>query len=111
MNKNFDCTDCGTNIPGTNCAYTLSRSNNWKKVPGCYYHCHCGYPVRAKEVRDNIYGSKIDGDRNSNENAYIYCEKNGGGHIYYGTYNTCVQGNGYTAQSMNPDVFSRYRLK
>ena len=60
--------------------------------------CPCGYPVRAKEVRDNIYGSKIDEDRNSNENAYIYCQKGNQGHVYYGTYSKHVEGNGRTAQ-------------
>lgn len=51
----FNCLDCKTAIPGTNCAYTLSREMGWKHKHGCYAHCHCGYPVRAKEVRDNIF--------------------------------------------------------
>ena len=62
----FECKDCGTDIPGTkNCAHELSRLNNWRNKPGCYSHCKCGYPVRAKEVRNNIYKNKIDNDKNS----------------------------------------------
>ena len=97
MVKSFNCIDCGTKITGMKCAYTLSRVHGWRNIPGCVIVCHCRYPVRAKDVRDFIYGSKIDEDRNSNENAYIYCEKDKQGHVYYGTYSTCIKGNGLTA--------------
>ena len=44
-------------------------------------------------------------------NAYIFCQ-NSGNHVYYGTYDTCVRGNGYTAKAMDSNetlkVFNRY---
>ena len=49
----FNCPDCGSSIPGTNCAHELSRQKRWKNIPGCYANCKCGYPVRAKELRNN----------------------------------------------------------
>lgn len=106
----FECHDCSTSIPGSNCAYELSYAMGWKKKAGCYAHCKCGYPVRAKEVRDNIFPGKLNSDKNATTNAYIYCEtSSGGGHVYYGTYNTCVKGNGLSASRMSScSVFNRY---
>ncbi len=106
----FKCKDCGTEIPGSNCAYELSRQEGWKKKAGCYYHCECGYPVRAKEIRSNIFSGYIDDDKTSKTNAYIYCETNSGqAHVYYGTYNNCVRGNGLSGSGMSScNVFERY---
>ena len=105
----FKCGDCPTTIPGTNCAHALSKAEGWRKKPGCYYHCECGYPVRAKEVRDHIFKGYIDDDKKAAANAYIYCESNGGGHVYYGTFNSCVRGNGLAASGLqNCTVFHRY---
>lgn len=56
----FDCPDCGEWIKGTNCAHTLSRAEGWKNIKGCEFMCKCKYPVRAKEVKDRIYGKQID---------------------------------------------------
>ena len=96
----FNCPDCNTNIPGTNCAHELSRQMGWKNITNCYAHCHCGYPVRAKELRKNKF-SLIDKDETSNVSAYIYCENpSGQGHVYFGTYDNCERGNGYTAKQM-----------
>ena len=108
ISMSFSCKDCGREIPGTDCAYTLSRIMGWKHRPGCYAHCPCGYPIRAKEVKNNIFADYLDSDKNSSINAYIYCENNGG-HVYYGTYDECVRGNGYTASNMSPcQKFERY---
>ncbi len=74
MGKEFNCKDCGTVIEGTDCAYTLSRAKGWKKMAGCTACCPCGYPVRAKEVRDNIFGTLIDNNPQASGNAYIYCK-------------------------------------
>ena len=106
----FNCYKCGTKIPGTNCAYDLSYKKGWKKKVGCYAHCHCGYPVRAKEVRNNIFSGYLNGDKKSNSNSYIYVENNNGqGHVYYGTYNYCHTGNGTTASDMSSvRTFQRY---
>ena len=108
--SSFNCLDCATSIPGSNCAYTLSRSFGWKKKPGCYYHCHCGYPVRAKEIRNNVFTSYIDDDKKTSSNACIYCENNSGqGHVYYGTFDSCSTGNGLSASGMSSvKVFERY---
>eukprot|EP01084_Bolivina_argentea_P184618 318404_1 len=70
----FKCKDCGTKMPGTNCAYELSRQKGWTKKNGCYYHCSCGYPIRAKEIRNNIFSGYINSDKNAKQNTYIYCE-------------------------------------
>ena len=77
----FCCPDCGTEIQGTNCAHSLSRQmvttnffvmilgldgcilyykgdneiQGWRNISGCYAACPCGYPVRAKEVRANLF--------------------------------------------------------
>lgn len=106
----FKCKDCGTEIPGTNCAYELSRQEGWTKKAGCYYHCSCGYPVRANDVRNNIFSSFIDGDKKASGNAYIYVKNNNNqGHVYYGTYNSCVRGNGLSASGMSSvKTFERY---
>ena len=57
--------------------------------------------------------SQIDSDKSSDINALIYCQNWGTGyHVYYGTYNTCIQGNGYTAEQMESNEglrhFNRY---
>ena len=113
----FTCPDCGKIIPGTNCAFSLSRAFEWTKIAGCYYHCKCGYPVRAKELRDNKF-KLIDNNKSSKSDAFIYCEnKNGQGHVYYGTFDQCVEGNGYTADDMKNNnngsirFFGRYTEK
>ena len=111
----FKCFDCQTEILGTSCAYVLSRQMEWKNIPGCYSHCRCGYPVRAKELRDNKFDF-IDSDKNTDIPAFIYCENpRGQGHVYYGTYDTCDVGNGYTAKQMennNAGIirFGRYSM-
>lgn len=104
----FDCLDCGETINGTNCAYMLSYNMGWKKKPRCLAMCKCGYPVRAKELRDNVFKDFLDEDKFSIVDAFIYCEKAGGGHVYYGTYKKCTSGNGYTAEAMNAPTFRRY---
>ena len=113
----FNCPDCGTSIPGTNCAHELSRQKRWKKIPGCYAHCKCGYPVRAKELRNSKF-AYINNDESSTTNAFIYCENGRGqGHVYYGTFAVCANGNGYTAKQMKANnngqlsVFSRNNEK
>ncbi len=108
--KSFDCHDCGTNIPGTNCAFTLSREMGWRNKESCYSHCPCGYPVRSKDMRKNIFTGLIDNDQKATEDAFIYCEtETGGGHVYYGTYSTCTTGNGTTASMMSScAIFERY---
>ena len=54
---------------------------------------------------------QIDSDKKSKVNAYIFC-RNSDDHVYYGTYDTCVRGNGYTAKAMDSNetlcVFNRY---
>jgi hypothetical protein len=48
-----------------------------------------------------IITSKADDD---DSQGYIYCEDNSGqGHVYYGTYSKCVDGNGYTAKEMDEE--------
>jgi hypothetical protein len=106
MNKSFTCLDCATVIPGTNCAYTLGREKGWRNLPGCYSHCKCGYPVRAKEVRKYILENwttyKKVTDKNDEQYGFVYCENNQGqGHVYYGNYKTCSIGNGLAASGMS----------
>ncbi len=110
--SSFKCLDCGVEIPGTNCAYTLSRAMGWRMNNGCYYHCTCGYPVRSKEIRDNIFNNELSSDKNSSDNAFIYCETDsGGGHVYYGTFYCCVIGNGLSASGMSScNIFRRFNV-
>jgi hypothetical protein len=114
MNSSFACVDCGTVIPGTNCAYTLGRLKGWKNLKNCYSHCKCGYPVRAKEVRSYIVSNftnlKKITDKNDSKSGYVYCENNqGNGHVYYGNYSTCSVGNGFTASQMSSvAVYEKY---
>jgi len=111
--SSFVCDICNTTIPGSNCAYTLSRACDWKNISGCYAACRCGYPVRAKEVREHIFkGHPKDNNKEATTNTYIYCETdNGQGHVYYGTYNNCVKGNGHTASNMSSvALFERYSM-
>ncbi|KAH3731320.1 NADH dehydrogenase [Pelomyxa schiedti] len=114
VSDSFVCVDCGVVIPGTNCAHELSRQQNWRNKPGCYAYCPCGYPVRAKDIRDNVFTPPtmqfLDHDRGATSDAFIYCENNdGGGHVYYGTFAECRVGNGFPAAKMSSvAVFSRY---
>lgn len=80
----------------------------WKHISGCVSMCKCGYPVRAKEVKANIFSGYLDSNRNATTNAFIYCQKGNGGHVYYGTYSNCVRGNNYTASQMGAEIFERY---
>jgi hypothetical protein len=107
----FKCLVCGKEISGSNCAYTLAYKKGWKKIPGCYYDCKCGFPVRAKEIRNSVYNKFLDNDRKGSE-AYIYCEtENGQGHVYYGTFDSCIIGNGLAASGMSScKVFERYLI-
>ena len=54
---------------------------------------------------------QIDSDKKATGNAYIFCQ-NSGNHVYYGTYDFCAKGNGYTAKAMNSNqtltAFNRY---
>lgn len=110
------CPDCKTSIEGSSCAHTLSRAEGWKNKPNCVSMCKCKYPVRAKEVRDHIFSNFIDSDQKASANAYIYCETKGDqhhasqGHVYYGTFSSCVKGNGLAASGMSSiGVFNRYK--
>jgi len=73
--------------------------------------CSCKYPVRAKEVRAKVFRDYIDDDTEATDNAYIYCEtEKEQGHVYYGTFSTCVTGNDLSAEEMTScKVFERYR--
>jgi len=109
----FTCPDCKTKMEGMNCAHTLCRAMGWKNKPGCVSLCKCKYPVRAKEVRDKIFKveySFLDNNTSATSNAFIYCETSGGqGHVYYGTYTSCVKGNGLSASGMSScSIFDRY---
>ena len=115
----FKCPDCETTIPGTNCTFELCREKALWDIRGCYYHCRCKYPVRAKEIRYNLF-SLFDEPKDDSEYAYIYCENSKGqGHVYYGTYDHCHIGNGYTAKQMQAKdagntgtfTFRRYDVK
>ena len=108
ISMSFKCSKCNTTIQGTNCAHQLSMDMGWKNIPGCQAMCHCGYPVRAKEVRDHIFKNYIDSNKGSTVVANIYCAKGNQGHVYRGTYSSCEAGNGYTAEAMNADEFRRY---
>lgn len=105
MQKNFSCPDCKTNINGTNCSFSLCRDSGIKNIQGCYAGCQCGYPVRAKELRNNYFKknfSKCSKDKSDNQVGYVYCENNNGqGHVYYGSFNDCRRGNGLAAQGMS----------
>jgi len=58
-----------------------------------------------------VFRDLIDCDEEATENAYIYCENNQGqGHVYYGTYDECVIGNGLAASGMSScKIFERYQ--
>lgn len=111
--KNFHCKVCNSIISGSDCAYMLSYYKNWKYKKGCYSHCDCGFPIHAKELRNFVFTDFIDNDMEANnENSYIYCENDlGRGHVYYGTFNKCEIGNGFSASDMKnkPIVYERYR--
>jgi len=73
------------------------------------YWCKCKYPIRAKDVRKYIFRDKRPiSDKTSKVDAFIYCEVKGGGHVYKGTYDTCIQGNNTTAKDINADYFEQY---
>ena len=56
---------------------------------GCYC-CTSGRPVRAKELKAKFPGTAHKEPTSGNQ--YIYCERNkdGQGHVYYGTETTAV---------------------
>lgn len=72
--------------------------------------CRCGYPVRAKEVRKNVFTRPLPPDTSAGTDAFIYAETEGGqGHVYYGTYSSCTRGNGLAASMMSSvRIFERY---
>ena len=70
------------------------------------------YFVKGKKILILLlFFPQIDSDKSSTAHAFIYCQ-NSGNHVYYGTYSTCVKGNGYTAERMNNNekltIFNRY---
>ena len=105
----FICTKCGDKIDGTNCTHTLCQKMDIKSKQ-CITGCQCGYPIRAKEVRNKVFTNQLDSDKKTKEPAYIYCETDKGqGHTYYGTYNECFKGNGLSASGMSScKIFERY---
>lgn len=114
----FMCEVCpNMKIKGTNCAYSLSRAEGWKTNDKDGYYCYCHIPVKALFVRNNFFGPRIDSNKAATDHAFIYCQKGGWRHVYYGTYSTCVKGNGYTAEEMDGingnqlSVFDRHRAK
>ena len=82
----FNCPNCGVTVSGTNCAMQLSYECGVTTTENSHTWGCCGLPIRAKQVREFYYGGFIDNDKTSTEDAFIYCEKNGRGHVYYGTY-------------------------
>lgn len=109
--KSFKCLDCGAEITGTNCAYSLSRKYQIKGPINEKHHwCKCRYPIRAKELR-KFYFKDLVTNFDKDENYFIYCENlNGNGHVYFGTEDKCVEGNGYTASKMKPlKTIERYK--
>jgi len=112
--KTFPCRECGSPITGTNCAYELSFQNQWKSAGDkdklTWWCKFCSQtPINAKQVRTNIFRDKrTTSDKDSKVDAFIYCEVKGGGHVYKGTYDKCVQGNGTTAKDINADLFEQY---
>ena len=104
MPFDFKCPTCEKELMGGSCALTLCAAKGWRNVPGCTFLCDCHYPVKAKDVRTQIFKKDFsfkDNNINATANAYIYCQRKNQGHVYYGTYDTCVTGNGTTAASMS----------
>ena len=117
--SSFKCPYCETMIPGTNCTFDLCRQEGLWDIRGCNYHCKCKFPVRAKEIRDNLF-ALFDEPKDDTGFAYIYCENSKGQiHVYYGSYGYCSSGNGYTAKQMQARdaektgtfTFRRYDVK
>ena len=106
----FDCPVCGSQITGTDCAFTLSRICGVKALQNSHSWCTCRWVIRAKEVRDHYFSGYINDDQNATAYAYIYCETIGGeGHVYYGNFDTCSKGNGTTASNMSSiGAYKRY---
>jgi hypothetical protein len=90
--------------------FALSRAKQWRHKEGWYAHCPGGYPVRSRDLRDRVFNGFINNDHEAREDAYIYCETEvGGGHVYFGTFETCVVGNGLPASKMSScAIFNRY---
>ena len=54
----------------------------------------------------------MDEDREAQDYKFIYCKNsNGGGHVYYGTFDKCAIGNGLPAKGMTSvAVFKRFNI-
>ena len=81
----------------TNIVYiSLIKNNFLDPNPSGTYCCNEGRPIRSKEMR-NVFTDELNLTRSNNSpgvNCYIYCEKSGQGHVYYGTKSNCVHGTG-----------------
>ena len=91
MVETQNCPTCNGSIPGKNdCALTLSVEMGWKNKTGCTTACNCKYPIRAKDVRNNIFTEQVEEFSKAPsklettlaaqkaDNAYIYCENEKG---------------------------------
>ena len=101
----FYCEDCDEEIEGTDSAYELARNSSpqWKDVPYVFPGCECGYPIRPFQVKDQIFTNFLDSDKEATSDAYIFCSNSSGEHVYYGTFENCVRGNGVSAKQFELD--------
>ena len=91
---------CGQRFTG-NCAHYLCnwliKNNVITKNPDGCCCCDEGRPIRAKEVRDNVFPFLgLSCQKNDpGKNCFIYCEnKYGEHHVYFGTVSNCIAGTG-----------------
>ena len=107
--ESFNCKKWGAKITGMNCAYELALYFKVKAKKTKHSWCKCRIPIRANEIKEKYYDGYLDDDMDATDYKFIYWKTSEGtGHVYFGTYEECIHGNGWPASSFSIVEFHRY---
>uniref|UniRef100_A0A915CPI4 Uncharacterized protein n=1 Tax=Ditylenchus dipsaci TaxID=166011 RepID=A0A915CPI4_9BILA len=108
---------CG-GLYDNNSAHLLSHQliqKGWMdEFPTLCMCCPAGRPIRQKELRDQVFNSerKMPEKYEIATNVFLYCEKKIDGvmqeHVYFGTKDVCVEGDGRSADDFSKSCYIKY---
>uniref|UniRef100_A0A915EM36 Uncharacterized protein n=1 Tax=Ditylenchus dipsaci TaxID=166011 RepID=A0A915EM36_9BILA len=108
---------CG-GLYDNNSAHLLSHQliqKGWMdEFPTLCLCCPAGRPIRQKELRDQVFNSerKMPEKYEIATNVFLYCEKKIDGvmqeHVYFGTKDVCVEGDGRSADDFSKNCYIKY---
>ncbi|KAI1712891.1 hypothetical protein Ddc_12235 [Ditylenchus destructor] len=91
----------------------LIKSDQLCRFPANCVCCPAGRPIRPKEMQKALFVDeiklKLQDDEQLEGTFFVYCEGDGRAHVYMGSKDECVHGNGVTAENLRFKTVKLYQ--